>query len=137
MNPILKNVIAVIAGIIFGSLVNMGIINISGSVIPSPDGSDVTTIEGLKASMNLFEPKHFIMPFLAHALGTFAAAFLAIKIAPSHQMKIAIGIGIFYLAGGITNIILLPSPLWYGILDLACAYIPMAYLAGTLANKKT
>jgi hypothetical protein len=137
MNPILKNIIAVIAGIIFGSLVNIGIINISGSVIPSPEGSDVTTIEGLKASMNLFEPKHFIMPFLAHALGTFAAAFLATKIAASHQMKIALGIGILYLAGGITTIILLPSPLWYSILDLAGAYIPMAYLAGTLANKKS
>jgi len=137
MNPILKNIIAVIAGIIFGSLVNMGIINISGSVIPSPEGSDVTTIEGLKASMNLFEPKHFIMPFLAHALGTFAAAFLATKIAASHQMKIALSIGILYLAGGITTIILLPSPLWYSILDLAGAYIPMAYLAGTLANKKS
>ena len=137
MNPILKNIIAVIAGIIFGSLVNMGIINISGSVIPPPEGSDVSTMEGLKASMNLFEPKHFIMPFLAHALGTFTAAFLATKIATSHQMKIAIGIGIFYLAGGITNVVLLPSPLWFSILDLAGAYLPMAYLANKLAGKKS
>jgi hypothetical protein len=52
-------------------------------------------------------------------------------------MKIALGIGILYLAGGITTIILLPSPLWYSILDLAGAYIPMAYLAGTLADKKS
>jgi hypothetical protein len=137
MNPILKNIIAVIAGIIFGSLVNMGIINISGSVIPPPEGSDISTMEGLRESMNLFEPKHFIMPFLAHALGTFAAAFLATKIAVSHQMKFALGIGIFFLAGGITNVILLPSPLWYSILDLTVAYLPMAYLAYKLAIKKS
>lgn len=137
MNPILKNITAVIAGIIFGSLVNMGIINISGSVIPPPEGSDVTTMEGLKASMKVFEPKHFIMPFLAHALGTFAAAFLATKIAASHQMKFALGIGFFFLAGGITNVILLPSPLWYSILDLTGAYLPMAYLANKLAGKKS
>lgn len=136
MNPILKNITAVIAGIIFGSLVNMGIINISGSVIPPPEGSDATTMEGLKASMSLFEPKHFIMPFLAHALGTFAAAFLATKIAASHRMKFALGIGFFFLAGGITNVILLPSPLWFSILDLVGAYIPMAYLANKLAGKK-
>jgi hypothetical protein len=129
MSPILKNIIAVIAGVLFGSLVNGGIIMVSGSIIPPPDGSDVTTMEGLKASMHLFEPKHFLMPFLAHALGTFAGAFLAVKIAATHQMKIALGIGFMFLAGGITNVFMLPSPLWFSVLDLTIAYIPMAFLA--------
>jgi len=129
MSPILKNIIAVIAGVLFGSLVNGGIIMVSGSIIPPPDGSDVTTMEGLKASMHLFEPKHFLMPFLAHSLGTFAGAFLAIKIAATHQMKIALGIGFLFLAGGITNVFMLPSPLWFSVLDLTIAYIPMAFLA--------
>ena len=118
-----------IAGVLFGSLVNGGIIMVSGSIIPPPDGSDVTTMEGLKASMHLFEPKHFLMPFLAHALGTFAGAFLAVKIAATHQMKIALGIGFMFLAGGITNVFMLPSPLWFSVLDLTIAYIPMAFLA--------
>jgi hypothetical protein len=129
MSPILKNIIAMIAGVLFGSLVNGGIIMVSGSIIPPPDGSDVTTMEGLKASMHLFEPKHFLMPFLAHALGTFAGAFLAVKIAATHQMKIALGIGFMFLAGGITNVFMLPSPLWFSVLDLTIAYIPMAFLA--------
>ena len=129
MSPILKNIIAVIAGVLFGSLMNGGIIMVSGSIIPPPDGSDVTTMEGLKASMHLFEPKHFLMPFLAHSLGTFAGAFLAIKIAATHQMKIALGIGFLFLAGGITNVFMLPSPLWFSVLDLTIAYIPMAFLA--------
>ncbi|MDP3469408.1 MAG: hypothetical protein Q8S11_13795 [Daejeonella sp.] len=137
MNTILKNIIALIAGFLFGSLVNMGIIMISASVIPPPDGADVTTMEGLKASMHLFEPKHFLMPFLAHALGTFAGAFLAVKIAASHQMKFAFGIGILFLAGGITNVILLPSPLWFSVLDIAGAYIPMAYLAYKFVERKS
>lgn len=139
MNPILKNIIAVIAGFLCGSLLNGGIIMISTSVIPPPNGADVTTMEGLRASMHLFEPRHFLMPFLAHALGTFAGAFLAAKIAVSHRMKFALLIGILFLAGGITNVILLPSPLWFSILDIAGAYIPMAYLAGKIAfsNKKS
>ncbi|HQT23249.1 MAG: hypothetical protein B7X86_09955 [Sphingobacteriales bacterium 17-39-43] len=139
MNPIFKNIIAVIAGLLCGSLLNGGIIMISASVIPPPNGADVTTMEGLKASMHLFEPKHFLMPFLAHALGTFAGAFLAAKIAASQQMKFALLIGILFLAGGITNVFLLPSPLWFSILDIAGAYIPMAYLAGKIAfsNKES
>ncbi len=135
MNPILKNIIAVIAGFLCGSMVNGGIIMVSGSVIPPPDGADVTTMEGLKASMHLFEPKHFLMPFLAHALGTFVGAFFAAKLAANHQLKFALGIGILFLAGGITNVILLPSPLWFSVLDIAGAYIPMAYLAGKIAIK--
>lgn len=136
MSPIVKNTLAVIAGFIFGSVVNMGIIMVSGSIIPPPDGADVTTMEGLKAAMHLFEPKHFLLPFLAHALGTFAGAFLAAKLAANHKMKFALGIGVLFLAGGIANIILLPSPTWFTVADLGGAYIPMAYLAGKLATRK-
>ena len=89
MNPNVKNIIAVLAGAIVGSIVNGLLINASSSIIPTPNGADVTTIEGLKEAMHLFEPKHFIMPFLAHALGTFVGAFLAVKIAASHKLQLA------------------------------------------------
>ena len=134
MNPILRNVLAIITGVIVGSVVNMGIINISGSIIPPPEGSDLTTMEGLKAAMHLFEPQHFIFPFLAHALGTFVGAFLAALIAATHKMKFAFAIGFFFLIGGIYMVVLLPSPLWFNILDIAVAYIPMAWLGGKLAG---
>jgi hypothetical protein len=126
---IVKNTLAVILGIVIGSIVNMSLINISNSVIPPPDGVDVKTLEGLKAGIHLFEPKHFIMPFLAHAIGTFAGALIALKIAASHQIKFAWSIGFFFLFGGTVNIFMLPSPLWFNITDLLLAYIPMTYLA--------
>ncbi len=135
MNPIIKNILAVIAGCVAGSAVNMAIIMVSGSIIPPPEGADVTTMEGLKASLHLFQPKHFIMPFLAHALGTFAGAFLAALVAANHKMKFALGIGIFFLAGGIANTFLLPSPTWFTIVDLLGAYIPMGYFGGKLVSK--
>ena len=134
MNLIIRNILAVIAGIILGSAVNMGIIMISGSIIPPPEGVDVTDMESLKSSMHLFESRHFILPFLAHALGTFAGAFLTALIAASHKMKFALVIGVFFLIGGITNIFMLPSPTWFTILDLAGAYIPMAWLGGKLVG---
>jgi hypothetical protein len=136
MKPFIKNTLAVLAGIVTGSVVNMGIIMISGSVIPPPEGADVTTMEGLQESMHLFRPKHFLMPFLAHALGTFAGSFLAAKIAANHKMKFALAIGCVFLAGGIINVILLPSPAWFTIVDVAGAYIPMAYIAGKWAEGK-
>lgn len=136
MNPVLRNVLAVVAGAILGSVVNMGIIMISSSIIPPPNGADITTMEGLKASMHLFQPKHFIFPFLAHALGTFAGAFLAAKIAATNKLGIAFIIGLIFLAGGIANVFILPSPAWFNALDVLGAYLPMAYIAGKLASKK-
>ena len=49
--------------------------------------------------------------------------------------KFALGIGVFFLLGGITMVFILPSPTWFNALDLSLAYIPMGYLAGKLATK--
>ena len=134
MHPILRNILAILAGILVGSAVNMGFIMISGSVIPPPNGADVTTTEGLKATMHLFEPRHFIFPFLAHALGTLAGAFLTATIVTKHKIKFALVIAAFFLAGGIASVMMLPSPTWFTLLDLIGAYIPMGFLGYTLAT---
>jgi hypothetical protein len=97
-------------------------------VVP-PNGADNTTMEGLIASMHLFEPKHFVFPFLAHALGTFVGALLAAIIAVNHKMIYAMSIALLFLVGGIANCILLPSPIWFMMIDLVAAYIPMGYFA--------
>ena len=135
MNKIARNVLAVITGIILGSVVNMGIIMLQGSFIALPEGVDVTNTESLQSSMHLFEPKHFIFPFLAHAIGTLVGAYLSARIAASHKMKFALGIGIFFLIGGISMVFMIPSPIWFVILDLSLAYIPMGWLSGRLATK--
>lgn len=132
---IIKNILIVIASVFIGGFVNMGIIMISSSIIPPPEGADVTTMEGLKASMHLFGPKNFIMPFLAHALGTFVGAFLVAWMIPKHKMKFALGVGAWNLIGGITNVILLPSPLAFTLIDLGLAYLPMAFLGGKLGMR--
>lgn len=135
MHPILKNVLAVVAGIVIGSLVNGGIIMISSSVIPPPPGVDVTTEEGLKAGIHLFKPINFLMPFLAHALGTFTGAFVTAKIAANRKLLFAMLVGLLFLAGGIIMVLQIPSPTWFAMVDLLFAYMPMAWLGYLLAVK--
>lgn len=134
---LLRNILSVLVGLVVGSLVNMSIISISGSIIPPPADVDVTTMEGLLATMHLFEPKHFLMPFLAHALGTLVGALFAFLIAASHKTTFAYVIGGLFLIGGVMNVLLLPSPLWFTVVDLVLAYLPMAWLATRLARRKT
>jgi len=136
MKQIGNYILAVTLGLVLGSLVNMGIILMSSSLIPPPEGADVTTMEGLQASIHLFEPKHFLMPFLAHALGTFFGAFVAAFIAKTKKMIMAMIVGVFFLIGGVTNAFMIPSPIWFLALDLLGAYLPTAYLGEKLGNRK-
>jgi hypothetical protein len=135
MNPILRNILAVIAGVILGGMANMGIIMLSGSIIPPPEGVNPADMESIKENMHLFQPIHFLMPFLAHAMGSFVGALVAGFLAATHKMKFAIGLGVWTLIGGIMAATMIPSPTWFIAADLALAYIPTAYLAGKLASK--
>jgi hypothetical protein len=137
MKPIIRYPLAVIAGIIIGGFVNIGIIILGGHLIAAPAGVDVTSMQSIKASLSLYEPKHFLMPFLAHAIGTFVGAMVAVNIAKTQTRFFALLIGIIFLAGGITNFFELPnSPVWFIVSDLVLAYIPTAYLAEKISIKK-
>jgi hypothetical protein len=126
---------AVLLGIVLGSVVNMLLIMVSGKIIPPPAGADVTTMEGLKASLHLFQPKHFIFPFLAHALGTLSGAYTASLVAKLPSLTPAFIVGVFFLIGGIANVFLLPGPMWFNALDILVCYLPMARLGSYLAKR--
>lgn len=136
MHPIVKNILAVVAGLLIGSTINMSLIMVSGNIIPPPAGADVTTVEGLKASIHLFTPINFLFPFLAHALGTLAGSLVAARFAATGRLIAALTVGFFFLAGGSANVLMLPSPLWFVITDLGLAYLPMAYIGYRLGAPK-
>ena len=136
MPPILRNILAVVAGFLIGSVLNMAIISIGPLVIPPPDGVDMSDTDKFAENLKLLKPANFIAPWLGHAVGTLMGAFVAAKIAASHNMSLALGIGVLFLLGGMAMIAMFGGPLWFSALDLIGAYLPMGYLGGTLANAK-
>lgn len=122
MNPIIKNIIAVIIGIIVGMIVNMALIMVGGALLPIPEGVD-------PMNANEWELKQFIFPFMAHAIGTLVGAIATVKFAATHQRILAIIIGVWFLAGGVAMVFMIPAPDWFVFIDLALAYIPMGMLA--------
>lgn len=128
MRNLLRNVLAIIAGVVIGGAVNMALITLSPSLIPPPAGVDVTNAESLAQAMHLFQPRHFVMPFLAHAVGTLVGALVAYLMAASHKVKIAYVIGAVFLCGGVAASFMIPAPAWFIALDLLVAYLPMAWL---------
>ncbi len=135
MSPTLKNILAVVAGIFIGGAVNMGLVVLGSQVIPLPGGLDGSDPEALKAAMPMMTAKHFIFPFLAHALGTLVGAFVAAKFSANRHLGFALFIGFFFLLGGITAATMIPAPTWFIILDLLMAYIPMAFLGAKIAGR--
>lgn len=129
MSNILRNVLAVIAGLVAGGIVNMILITISPMIVPPPAGLDLNNPESISRAIHLFEPRHFIMPFLAHALGTLTGALTAYLIAASYKTRFAYAIGVLFLCGGVAASFMIPAPAWFIALDLLVAYLPMAWLA--------
>lgn len=136
MANILRNSLALLAGLLVGGSLNMAIVMVSGKVIPPPPGADLTTAEGLARAMPLMQPKHFLMPFLAHALGTLLGAFVAAKTGTANRKLIlALAVGVVFLAGGIMAVTQIPAPMWFSATDLLTAYLPMAWIGYKLATR--
>jgi ABC-type transport system involved in cytochrome c biogenesis permease subunit len=128
--------LAIAAGVILGASLNGAIIAVGPLLVPNPEGFDNSTMERLNETIHLLTPANFAVVFLAHALGTLLAAFLASKIAAQRKMILALMMGVVFLAGGITMVREIPNaPMWFNVVDLVFAYIPMAYLGGKLGTK--
>lgn len=125
----LRSALGLVAGLVIGGAVNMALVLLGPSLVPPPAGVDVTDAQSIARAMPRFEPRHFAMPFLAHALGTLAGALVAYRIASSWRAPVAWMVGGVFLAGGIAASTMIPAPAWFVALDLVAAYLPMAWLA--------
>ena len=66
----IRNISAVITGILIGMIINMGLIILGSSIIPIPESFD--PMNAINWDLN-----NFIFPFLAHALGTLVGGFFS------------------------------------------------------------
>lgn len=135
MNPYLRNGLAILAGLVVGTIVNGGLITLSPSFIEPPAGVDPMDAESIAANLDLFKPRHFIMPFLAHALGTLAGAYTTARLVTKAPAFFGFAIGVLFLLGGIMAARMIPAPTWFILLDLVGAYLPMALIANVIARR--
>lgn len=133
---ILRNILAVFAGWLVGSMVNGGLLAVGHFVYPI-EGVDMNDSAALAEAMPNLGNEYLLFPFLAHALGTLVGAFIAVLVAQNHKMKFAWSIGGLFLVGGIIINIMITGPIWFTVVDILVAYLPMAFLGGKLGLKIT
>ena len=134
-NSWLRYALALIVGLFAGSGINMGLITLGNSIIPLPAGADTSTTEGLRQAITMFGPEHYVFPWLGHAVGTFIGVLVSVLIQRNNSMIIPIIITSAFLIGGLLMVIQIPSPLWFDIIDLVGAYLPMGYLGYRLTQR--
>lgn len=134
MNPILRNILAVLAGIFAGSIVNYGTIKFGAGFLPVPEGVDPTDFESIKANVDFYTSKDMILPILAHAVGSLTGAYAVSRLAASHYKTLALVIAGIFMIGGIMMAIGLPELRTLAIIDIIVAYVPAALLGWKLAG---
>lgn len=128
-------VLAALAGIIVGSIVNVGLVMIGAIAVPPPDGVDESSVESIRANIGAYSAAQLLPPFIAHAIATVVGAAVATGLNRRRTPGPAIVVGAWFLIGGIAMLVLIPeTPAWFAVLDLGVAYLPMAWIGWRLAG---
>lgn len=126
---LLRKIIAVVIGIVVGSVFNMAVVTSSHAVFPLPAGVDPNDFEEFKAHVEAhgLPTGALILVIIAHAGGSFVSGFVCGLIARRPWHAAAIGLGLLWTCGGAAMLFMLPAPAWFAVADIAL-YIPAAVL---------
>ena len=131
MNPTLRNVLAVVAGVVVCLVLNGLVLGLMMQLIPPPEGFDPND----PSTYGVLQTKHLISPFTAHAVPSLIGGLLAARIAATRKITCALVVGGVHMLGGIAAAFMIPAPAWFIALDLLVAYVPMAYLGARLGTR--
>ncbi|WP_426278554.1 hypothetical protein ACN9MN_04345 [Chryseobacterium sp. S-02] len=115
----LRRILAVIAGIMVGSVGIWLMERLGHSLYPFPADLKPDNIEGFKAYVgNLPFMGKFIV-IIGYALGALLSGFVATKVASNGKPVAAIVCGAIFLFFTVYNMMVLPTPVWFWILGIA------------------
>lgn len=124
----LRNVSAVIAGLVVGMFVNLALVQLNTVLFPLPDGVDLTDSAQMRVAIQALPAAAWILVFAAHLGQSFVGAWVAARLGASHWMTLAMIVGVVSLGAGIANAMMLSAPAWTW-LEMPF-YLVVAWMAG-------
>lgn len=112
MPPLLRNVLAVLAGLFAGMAFNLLALQVNLQFFPLPEGVRMEDPEALKSVVHAMPLEAWAGVFIAHLGQAFVGAALAARLAASRAMTLAMIVGGFSLLGGVLNALQLEVPTW-------------------------
>lgn len=131
----IRNVLAVLAGLAAGMVTNMALVMLNAYVLfPMPAGIDMNDPVQMNAYIAPLPATAFILVLAAHLGQSFVGGWTAARLGASKPMLLAMIIGVLSLIGGIMNMMQLDLPTWmYVEIPL---YLVTAWLAGRMELKR-
>ncbi|MFL6193506.1 MAG: hypothetical protein ACJ75H_05005 [Thermoanaerobaculia bacterium] len=132
MPSILRSILAVLCGALVGGAVILGMELVGTRVFPPPASLAPADPESMRAAMAALPLGAFVMVLAGWALGTFAGAWVAARVAGRSPLGHGLAVGLLFLAAGVANMLSLPHPVWFWVVGVLL-FLPAGYLGGRLA----
>lgn len=129
----LRTVLAIVVGVIAAMAVILMLELIGMLLFPLPPGTPLASEADLAALVAASPIGKKIWVVMGWALGSFAGAWIAAKVARQRGLIAASAVALLIIAGTVMNAVNIPHPLWMNALGVLLP-LPMAWLAARLAR---
>jgi hypothetical protein len=129
MNPILRNVLSVVAGLMAGVVVIMVVEGAGHTIYPPPPGLEPAEL------MKQIPTGALLMVELGAVLGSLTAGAVASKLGVAKWPWLSVIVGVVLTLAGVSTLVMLPHPMWFSVLS-TLTFVPMAMLGGRLVGKR-
>ncbi len=106
---------------------------ISSRVYPPPPGLDMNDAAAMKEFVKGLPTGAFLFVLAAHAAGAFVAGAVCTLVAWQRWPVGSVIVGAVFLVVGITNLLMLPHPTWFIVVDVL-VFIPAAFAGGFVVS---
>jgi len=128
IGSVVRSVGAVIAGLVVAMVFAVGVEGVSAILHPFPPGADPTDYETCRLHVARYPAGVLLLVSLGWGLGTLVSAWLATRLGAGRHVAHGIVIGLILLAAAVANMVMLPYPVWFWVLNLTV--FPLAIYAG-------
>ena len=130
----LRNVAAVVAGLVAGMVFNMALIQLNTVFFPLPEGTTMADTPQMREAIKAMPGAAWILVMIAHLGQAFVGGWVAARLGASHRMALALVVGVLSLAGGVANAVMLDTPAWTWI-EMPL-YLVAAWFGGRLVESR-
>jgi len=115
---VLRSAGACFAGLVAAFVFVLGVEGMSSVLYPLPFGVDPSDLEAIKAHVARYPAGVLLLAAIGWGLGTFVSSWLATRMGHKRHPVHGLAIGAILLALAVVNMLMLPYPIWFWVLNL-------------------
>lgn len=135
INSLMRNVLAMLAGVIVAMVLMVLLQSVAHQVYPPPAGLDYTKPEVREAIMMQAPMGALLIVLSSYLVGTLVGAWVAARLSADAPLRQGYLIGALLVAASVLNLRAVPHPLWFIVANMAVV-IAGAWIGARLGVKK-